>query len=79
MACGTPVMASLNSSLPEVVGDAGLLIDPYNQGEMADAIKILAGDESLKKYLIKKGLKRSKLFNWGKSASETLEVYREVY
>lgn len=78
MACGTPVIASFNSSIPEVVGDAGLLIDPYDPGGMAEAINSLAGDENWKKNLIKKGLKRSKLFDWRKSAYKTLEVYREV-
>lgn len=79
MACGTPVITSFNSSLPEVVGDAGLLIDPYNPGEMAEAINSLAGDDNWKEDLIRRGLKQSKLFDWSKSAHETLRVYREVY
>ena len=79
MSCGTPVIASNNSSLPEVVGDAGLLINPYDITEIADAINNIITDDDLRKNLIKKGLKRSKQFNWSKSAYETLEVYKEVY
>lgn len=79
MACGTPVITSNNSSLPEVVGDAGLLINPYNIKEISNAISSLIDDDDLRENLIKKGLKRSKLFNWSNSAYETLETYKEVY
>ncbi len=79
MSTGTPVITSYNSSLPEVVGDAGLLINPYDVKEMAKTINNLINDDNLRKDLIKKGLKRSKLFNWSKSAYETLEVYNEVF
>ena len=79
MSTGTPVITSRNSSLPEVVGDAGLLINPYDTKEIAKAINSLINDDELREDLIKKGLTRSKLFNWSKSAYETLEVYKEVY
>ena len=56
-----------------------MLIDPYHVGEIAHAINILLDDEDLKKTLIKNGFKRSKMFNWRKTAYETLKVYKEVY
>jgi len=79
MACGTPVITSCNSSLPEIVGDAAMLIDPYQVKEIAHAINILLEDEELKKILIKNGFKRAKMFNWRKTAYQTLKIYREVY
>lgn len=78
MACGTPVITSNNSSLPEVVGDAGLFINPYNTKELAQSINSLLGEEKTRKKLIKKGLKRSELFKWSDTAIKTLEVYEEV-
>lgn len=78
MACGTPVITSNNSSLPEVVGDAGLFINPYNIKEVAESINSLLSDEKTKKKLTKKGLKRSKLFKWSDTAIKTLEIYEEV-
>ncbi len=79
MLTGTPVITSCNSSLLEVVGDAGLLIDPYNVKEIASAINLLIDDDDLRINLIKKGLKHSQNFNWNKTAHETLEIYNEVY
>lgn len=74
MACGTPVVASNNSSLPEVVGDAGLLVDPYNVSDIAMAIKNLLEDRRLRENLIKKGLARAQQFSWQKCAEKTLEI-----
>ena len=74
MACGTPVVVSHNSSLPEVAGDAGLLIDPYNVSDIAAAIKSLLEDRHLRDNLIKKGLARSQQFSWPTCAEKTLEV-----
>ncbi len=75
MACGCPVVVSNTSSLPEVVGDAGIKVDPYNIDEIADAMyKILINDD-LKDELVKRGLKRAKLFSWEKAAKETLKMY----
>jgi len=78
MACGTPVVTSNNSSLPEVVGNAGVMIDPYNVDELSEAIDGVLKDEDLQKDLTKKGLKRAELFNWNKTASETLNIYEEL-
>jgi len=78
MACGTPVITSNTSSLPEVVGDAGIMVNPYDANELADKMCKVLTNEDLKKELSKKGLKRAKLFSWEKCARETLEVYKEV-
>ena len=78
MACGTPVITSNVSSLPEVVGDAAILIDPYNVTEIAQAIASVLKDEGLRDNLRTSGLVRSRLFNWDKTARETLKLYQEV-
>jgi len=74
MACGTPVITSNSSSLPEVVGDAGIMFDPYNINEMGQAIYKVLNDNELMSNLRQKGLERVKLFSWEKAASETLRV-----
>lgn len=79
MACGTPVITSCNSSLPEIVGDAAKLIDPYDPKKIADAINDILSNDEMMKTLINRGLKRAKMFNWRKTAFETLKVYKEVY
>jgi len=79
MACGTPVITSHNSSLPEIVGDAAKLIDPYDPEKLAGAINNVLSDDEMIKTLVKKGLKQAKMFNWRKTAGETLNVYNEVY
>lgn len=78
MACGTPVVVSNVSSLPEVVGDAALLVDPENVHELAVAIWRLLTDEDLRADMREKGLKRAALFSWEKAARETLAVYLKV-
>ena len=78
MACGTPVVASNRSSIPEVVGDAGLLFDPERTDELTDILITLADDPPLREQLIAKGHKRAKTFSWDKTVSQTLEIYREV-
>jgi len=79
MACGTPVVASNTSSIPEVVGNAALLFDPYNVEEMADAMHRALTDEQLRSDLRQKGFERVKQFSWERAARETLAVYEEVY
>ena len=78
MACGTPVVTSSISSLPEVVGDAGLLVDPNSSDAIADAILRILTDDGLRRELTKKGVERAKLFSWQKAADETLAIYRRV-
>ncbi|HCX28115.1 MAG TPA: glycosyltransferase family 1 protein [Candidatus Portnoybacteria bacterium] len=72
MACGVPVICSNTSSFPEVVGEAALMIDPYNFEELAWAIKEVWQDNNLRTDLIARGLARAKNFSWQKCAKETL-------
>lgn len=78
MACGTPVIASNVFSIPEIVGDAGILVDPLNVDGFTEAMYNILTDEGLRKELSEKGVKRSKLFTWERTAKETLKVYREA-
>jgi glycosyltransferase involved in cell wall biosynthesis len=79
MACGAPVITSNTSSLPEVVGDAALLIDPHNTGELAQAILRVLENEQLREELRQKGYLRARHFTWSKSASKMLSVYQQLY
>ncbi len=74
MACGVPVVASNVTSLPEVVGDAGVLVDPYNVESIADGCRKLIEDPKLKQGYIAKGLKRVEEFSWEKAGKQTLKV-----
>jgi len=78
MACGLPVITSYSSSLPEVVGDAAILVDPYNITDIAQALNQVLSNQDLQDSLIIKGLARASQFKWGKSATEYLEVFREL-
>lgn len=78
MACGTPVITSNLSSLPEVVGEAGILIDPNDIDELSQAMESVLSDENLKRELRAKGLRQAAKFSWEKCAQETLKVYQEV-
>lgn len=78
MACGTPVIASNTSSIPEVAGDAGILVDPCSEGELAAAMMRLAGDDQLRNDLKKRGINRAAGFSWEKTAQETFAVYGKV-
>lgn len=78
MACGTPVITSNLTSLPEVVGDSAITIDPYDVNAFAEAMYNLLTDEKLREKMINKGLKRAQLFNWEKSAEKTLKVYQQL-
>jgi len=79
MACGAPVITSNTSSLPEVAGDAALLIDPYSVDELADAIIRLTKDEGLREELRQKGYQRVKQFSWEVSARKMLTLYQQLY
>jgi len=79
MACGTPVITSNVSVLPEVIGNAGLTVDPYNAEQWAKAMYEVINDTGLREDLILKGLQRAKAFSWDRAAAETLKVYEEVY
>lgn len=74
LACGTPVLAANTSSLPEVVGAAGLLVDPLDVGAIAAAMQRLLADEALRAALSQQGRERAKGFSWDRCARETLAV-----
>lgn len=78
MACGCPVISSNTSSLPEVVGDASSMIDPYNIEELAKTIYDVLTDNMLREDKIRKGLERKKLFSWEKCAEEYLKIFKDV-
>jgi len=75
MACGTPVITSNISALPEVAGDAAMLVDPYDVTAIAQAMERVAEDGELREDLAQKGRERAKLFSWRKMAEGLLEVY----
>ncbi len=79
MNCGTPVITSNLTSIPEVVGDGGILINPYDISEIALAIGNLLSNEKLKEELSCKALKRASAFSWQNTAVNTLKVYEHVY
>lgn len=78
MANGTPVVTSNVSSLPEVAGNAALLVDPYDVASIADGIRRAVTDEALRADLITKGHARAREFSWARAAADTLAIYREV-
>lgn len=75
MSCGTPVVTSKTTSLEEIVEDAGLLVDPLNEEELAEAIFRLIQDENLRKDYVERGLSKVKPFTWEEHAKRTLEIY----
>lgn len=78
MACGTPVITSNLSSLPEVAGGAALLVDPYDPDDIADAIRRAVTDDDLRATLTAKGRARARDFSWGQSVSAIHRIYMEV-
>jgi glycosyltransferase involved in cell wall biosynthesis len=78
LACGVPVVASNSSSLPEVLGDAAVLVDPASVGAIADGIQRALDDDALRSTLVTRGLDRAGTFSWRRMAEETLSVYRSV-
>lgn len=79
MACGTPVVATTGGALPEVVGDAGILVPPARADALVAAIRQLLNDKQAQRRLSEAGKKRVKeKFNWEQAARKTLEVYQEV-
>lgn len=78
MACGTVVVAANSSSIPEVVGDAGILFDPRSVGDLADILIDLLDSPSQRDLLIAKGSDRHRLFSWEKTTAETVAVYRSL-
>jgi glycosyltransferase involved in cell wall biosynthesis len=78
MACGTPVIASNNSSIPEISGDAALLVEAGDAQGISGAMLHVLTDDKLASEMAQKGLKRNAAFSWEKCARETLSVYRKV-
>ncbi len=78
MACGTPVVVSDRGSLPEVVGDAGVLVDPEDPDRIAEGLAAVLGDPTLRERLAARGKARAADFTWEKTARKTLEIYRQV-
>jgi len=78
MACGVPVIASNASAIPEVVGDAGLLVPPTEPEAFAEAILRVRNDEGLRRAMIEKGLKQAAGFRWDKAARQILECLQKA-
>jgi glycosyltransferase involved in cell wall biosynthesis len=78
MACGTPVVASRASSLPEVVGDAGMQVDPDDPERLASALELLALNPEMRADFSMRGLARAATFTWDAAADVMLDVYRKV-
>lgn len=79
MACGTPVLTSNVTALPEVAGDAALLVDPTDTENLASAIRLIVNDQPLRSTLIERGLQRSKLYNWDNVATKVKNVLLEAH
>jgi glycosyltransferase involved in cell wall biosynthesis len=78
MACGTPVLAAAASSLPEVVGDAGVLMDPYDIEGMAQALLMMLEDTGQRAAFRARGLARAATFSWSHTATQTFQAYEQA-
>ena len=78
MSCGCPVISSDSSSLPEVYGEAALSFENNSVENLSDCIKKISTDNSLREFLIEKGLNRSKEFSWKKCADLTSAIYKKL-
>jgi len=78
MACGCPVIASNVSSLPEVVGEAGLLVDPYNVEALAHAMSTVLADDVLKREMSHKGTVQAQKFLWEKAGEAYIALFNNV-
>jgi len=78
MSCGIPVVTSKLTSIPEVVGDAGILINPYEEEALGNALLTVLGDTALQIKLGLNGIERAKNYTWEKAAKETLKVYKSI-
>jgi glycosyltransferase involved in cell wall biosynthesis len=78
MSCGTPVITSNTTSLPEVTGDAAILINPHSFQEIGESLHRLISNQGLRKELSDKGLQKARQFSWHEAARKTIEVYREI-
>ena len=78
MACGTSVITSNISAMPEIVGEAALLVDPYSTEDIMLAMKRIIEDRPLREQLVNKGLERAKVFTWEGYTQQTTEVYKKI-
>ncbi len=78
MKCGAPVIVGDRTSLPEVVGNAAMMVDPFDIDALAFAIEKLIDDSDYRSYLRVQGLERAKKFSWHSTAKQTLEVYKQA-
>ncbi|MDI6815417.1 MAG: glycosyltransferase family 1 protein, partial [Dehalococcoidales bacterium] len=78
MACGCPVITSNTSSLPEVVGEAGIMVNPYDTNSLFQAMRRVLTDDKLRDDMVRKGLEQAKRFSWEKAAREMQAVYNKV-
>jgi glycosyltransferase involved in cell wall biosynthesis len=78
MACGAPIITSAGSALAEVAGDAGYLVDPTSETAIAQAFTQVCSDNGLRLQLRKKSLRRANMYTWGRTAHETVEMYRRI-
>ena len=78
MALGVPVVAAAAGSLPEVLGDAALLVDPLDTGALASALGTCAGDGPLRERLVAAGHRRAALYSWGRAGAEMEALYRRI-
>ena len=79
MACGTPVITSNRSSLPEVVGDAALIVEPEDEDVLCEAMRQVLHDEKLREELAARGIQRAQQFSWERTAASTLEAYQAAH
>ncbi|HBF77532.1 MAG TPA: glycosyltransferase family 1 protein [Clostridiaceae bacterium] len=78
MACGTPAVSSNKTSMPEILGDDAIYVDPYDIDDMAEKVLNLIQDKKLYEDMVYKGLKRSSMYSWKKAAIETIDVFRKI-
>ena len=78
MACGTAVVAANSTALPEVVGDAALMVDPTDVAAIAEALKTVAQDDNLRRRLCQRGLKRAEMFSWDRTAETIGRILNEA-
>jgi glycosyltransferase involved in cell wall biosynthesis len=78
MACGTPLLCSNSTAIPEIAQDAAQYFDPTNHDELVASLRRFAVDQQLKAQLRDKGLERVKAFSWETTAAETMAIYRDL-
>lgn len=79
MACGTPIITSRISSMPEVCGDAALYVNPYDIEEISNKLKMLIDDKDLQEELVQKGLEKIKGYTWGNAANAHVAIFQKLH